>query len=98
MKCRFGELHFLISVSLDYDINMNSKVFSHDDLQFSNFINRLFFFFLTVPNPSPTLLKLEQPAFTWVCIRTPTEACLKEKSHGSKRFGKDCEILFNYCS
>ena len=23
MKCRFGELHFVISVSLDYDINMN---------------------------------------------------------------------------
>ena len=56
MKCRFGELHFLISVSLDYD--MNSKVFSHDDLHFSNFINRLFFFFFNhaqpLPDPSET--------------------------------------------
>ena len=43
MKCRFGELHFVISVSLDYDINMNSKVFSHDDLNFYNLMNRRFF-------------------------------------------------------
>ena len=97
MKCQFGELHSVSSVSLDYDINMNPKLFSYADLNFSNLMNKLFF--LTAPNPSPTLPKLEQPCLhVGLYLDSYRSFCLKEKSHGNKRFGQDCKILFNYCS
>ena len=54
MKCRFGELHSVSSVSLDYDINLNPKLFSYDDLNFSNLMNKLFFFNRAQPLPHPS--------------------------------------------